>query len=63
MKQYILMMLIGSMPFKLTTLFVFKSLHKVEDRRNYNELTMLPKAAISKRGIFRETRETGNSDF
>ena len=35
----------------------YQNWHKEEDRSNYNELTMLPKAAISVIGSFRETQK------
>ena len=41
----------------------YQNWHKEEDRSNYNALIMLPKAAISERGSFRETCDTGNSNL
>ena len=40
----------------------YQNYHKEEDKSNYNELTMLPKATISVLGSFGESRETGNSE-
>ena len=48
---------------KMDHVICYQNWHKVEDRSNYNELTMLPKAAISVLGSFRETQETGNSNL
>ena len=36
----------------------YENWHKEEDRSNYNELIVLPKAEISERRSFREKQET-----